>query len=522
MTTRNDEVRRDALHSLVLEQMDRAVIASDEDKRIIFANTTAKAWFRGLPSPSADDREWSAQYGLVEMDGVTPLALERNPMFRAFGGESFAGAEFRVLRDGATPRYVRSTGGPLLGADGQRLGAMVVVEDISEARRAQAQLMHAQRLESVGRLAGGVAHDFNNQLTIISGMLDLALVALPAAEPVREDLLQARLACDRAADVTRQLLAFSRQQILQLETADVNAVIRDTIKMLGRLLGDDVVLVPTLADDLPRVVVDTGHLQHALINLAVNARDAMPRGGTVRLATTAVEASTPIDVVDGTLPPGRYVAINVSDDGHGFDVARSAELFDPFVTDRAFGLGAGLGLSAVLGVVAQNHGGIAVASTVGAGSTFTILLPARTAPAMPDPADTAAPTPTDASATILIVDDEPALRTVAAKILRRAGYETLVASGGEEALAIADQHQGPIALLLTDVVMPGTSGVDLARQLSARFPALKVLFTSGYTDDTLFRHGVDEPQVNFIAKPYSLDELTRRVRALLAAAPPTA
>ncbi len=634
----DEAARRAALHALLLEHLDRAVIASDEHKQLIFANARAKEWFGGLPDPDVDDAAWSAQYGLLEMDGVTPLALERNPIVRAFGGDTFRGAEFRVAQRDAAPRFVRSNGGPLLGADGRPLGAMVVIEDVTEkrrtqaeltmrgaaieaaidaivitdstgaivwanpafeaisgraastmvgqpyralladdagvttryadaaraldagrswrgefeiarpgaertpvavtitpvvaadgvastavivhrdltdARRVQAQLLQAQRFASVARLAGGVAHDFNNQLTIISGMLELALVTLPPTDPLRADLGDARVACDRASGITRQLLAFSRQQILRLETADVNDVVRDTTKMLGRLLGDDVVLHLALSAAPPSVVVDTGQLQQVLINLAVNAREAMPRGGTVVISTDVVDAERPIDVVAGTIPPGRYVAIRIADDGHGFDESTGADLFDPFVTEKSVSHGAGLGLPMVLGIVTQSGGGITVASTPGQGSTFTILLPAR-ALADAEPTPPSGVSTTNAPATILIVDDEAALRTVAGKILRRSGYQTLIAAGGDEALAVVEQHAGPIALLMTDVVMPGTNGVELARQLSLRFPAMQVLFTSGYTDDTLFRHGVDGQQVNFIAKPYSLDDLTRRVRSLLA------
>jgi two-component system, cell cycle sensor histidine kinase and response regulator CckA len=519
-----DEIaRRTAFHALLLEHIDRAVVASDESKRLIYSNHLALEWFSGLPAPDRDDRAWSEQYGLFELDGVTPLALERNPVVRAFGGERFAGLEFRARRADGPPRYVRANGGPLVSADGRPLGAVVVIEDftesvraLEEAQRVQAQLLHTQRLESVARLAGGVAHDFNNQLTVITGMLELALATLPEMDPIREDLLEARKASERAAGITRQLLAFSRQQVLRVETTDINEVVHGTIKMLGRLLGDDVVLQLALSESLPVVHTDPGQLQQVLINLAVNAREAMPRGGTVLLSTAMVESASPVEVVAGTLPAGRYVSVSVADEGHGFDAAHGAALFDPFVTEKSFGRGAGLGLPMVLGTVMQSGGGITMSSAQGQGSTFTILLPASATTTVVPATGVGTPAAGPPLATLLVVDDEPALRTVAGKILRRAGYETLIASGAEEALAIAEQHPTPITMLVTDVVMPGTGGVELAHELLARFPTMRVLFTSGYTDDTLLRHGIAGAQVDFIAKPYSLDALTRTVREILA------
>jgi len=519
-----DEIaRRTAFHALLLEHIDRAVVASDESKRLVYSNHLAREWFAGLPAPDRDDRVWSEQFGLLELDGVTPLALERNPVVRAFGGEWFTGLEFRARRADGPARYVRANGGPLVSTDGRPLGAVVVIEDITEsvraqeeARRVQAQLLHTQRLESVARLAGGVAHDFNNQLTVITGMLELALATLPEIDPIREDLLEARKASERAAGITRQLLAFSRQQVLRVEATDINEVVHGTIKMLGRLLGDDVVLQLALSDPLPVVHTDPGQLQQVLINLAVNAREAMPRGGTVVLSTAVLDSASPVEVVAGTLPAGRYVSVSVADQGHGFDAAQGAALFDPFVTEKSFGRGSGLGLPMVLGTVMQSGGGITMSSAQGQGSTFTILLPASATTPQGPAAGAGRPAAEPARATLLIVDDEPALRTVAGKILRRAGYETLIASGAEEALAIVEQHPKPITMLVADVVMPGTGGVELAQQLRERFPAIRVLFTSGYTDDTLFRHGIAGGQVDFIAKPYSLDALTRMVREILA------
>lgn len=398
----------------------------------------------------------------------------------------------------------------------------VIFSDITERKRAEEirvkleeQLRQSQKMESIGRLAGGVAHDFNNILVVILGYSDLLLNRLEADAPFYEDIVQIKRAGERAAGLVRQLLAFSRQQILQPVVLNLNEIVADSEKMLRRLIGEDINLVIQL-DPAPRLVkVDAGQIEQIILNLAVNARDAMPQGGQLTLATANVvfdETKIPFDLA---LQPGAYSLLMVSDTGEGMDKEIKSHLFEPFFTTKEEGKGTGLGLAIAYGIVKQSGGDIRVESEPGQGATFKIYLPIYET----TPADVAAAQTQlvngRGSETILLVEDEQMVRDLTRLVLQENSYTVLEARLGSEALALAEQHQGSIDLLVTDVVMPQMSGREMAEQLKVLHPHMKILFMSGYTDDTVVRHGLPAAEVEFLPKPFSPSILVSKVREML-------
>ncbi len=389
-----------------------------------------------------------------------------------------------------------------------------VLSDLTEHKALEDQLRQAQKLEAVGQLAGGVAHDFNNLLTVISGYCDLILSEPNLQEAVREPAEAIREAGERAIALVRQLLGFSRRTILQPRVMDLNEAVLNAGKLLGRLIGADVTLTTTLASGLSRVKVDPGHLDQVLMNLAVNARDAMPRGGQLTIETADVVLSGAgrgphLDCADG-----RYVMLAISDTGTGMTPEVQARIFEPFFTTKQVGKGTGLGLAMVFGIVRQSDGGIYVYSEPGHGSTFKIYLPAVDA----EPAVAAAPALEHGlrgSETILFVEDDESVRKLTVASLRTLGYRVLSAPDGRVALEMALAEERAPDLLLTDVVMPGLGGPELARRMRQRFPNIKVTFTSGYTDDSVVRHGLLDSSVAFIQKPYTPASLASKVRQML-------
>jgi len=387
------------------------------------------------------------------------------------------------------------------------------VRDVTEQRRLEGQLLQAQKMEAVGRLAGGVAHDFNNLLTVILSYSDLLLEDLPPEIPDRADVAEIRKAAVAASSLTRQLLAFSRQQVLEPRVLDVNTVVASTEKLLTRLLGEDVSLTTTLAAALGAVKVDPGQLEQIIMNLAVNARDAMPRGGRLSIETANVEMDESYVHGHPLARPGHYVMLAVSDTGTGMDAATQARIFEPFFTTKEAGKGTGLGLATVYGIVRQSSGFIWVYSEPGHGTSFKIYLPRVDEPV--SPAGAAAPQVVGGSETVLVVEDVAAVRAVTRQMLERQGYCVLEAANGATALSLARQHQSAIHLLVTDVVMPEVSGRELADQLVQLRPDMKVLFMSGYTDDAVVRHGILQEGIAYLQKPFTPDTLARKVRAVL-------
>jgi len=391
------------------------------------------------------------------------------------------------------------------------------VRDVTEQRRLQTQLVQSQKMEAVGRLAGGIAHDFNNLLTVITTSCDLLLEDLTASDPKREDVQQVRQAADGAAALTRQLLAFSRQQVLAPQIVNLGDVVYGVEKMLRRVIGEDVDLVTVLGPDVGAVKADVGQIEQVLMNLAVNARDAMPTGGKLTIETANVEHDPDYAREQEAAAVSRFVMLAVSDTGTGMDEATKARIFEPFFTTKELGKGTGLGLATVYGIVRQSGGFIWVYSEPGLGTTFKIYLPQVDEGAVAAAAGaTAAPgTSHRGTETVLLVEDAAAVRSVIHEALVRQGYAVMDAPNGAEALRIAANHPGPIHLLLTDVVMPGLSGRQLSDQLTRIRPETRVLYTSGYTDDAVVRHGVLESGIAYLQKPFTVDGLARKVREVL-------
>ncbi len=404
-----------------------------------------------------------------------------------------------VLRDGSATQ-TRMVGGHV---------------DVTEQKRREEHLRQAQKMEAVGRLAAGIAHDFNNLLTIIDGYADILAQTLDQTDPSQADLGEIKMAARSAASLTRQLLEFSRQQIVQPQILDLNGVLRRLEPMLGRVIGEDVTL--TIRRNAGGLVnIDPGQLEQVVMNLAVNARDAMPDGGRLTIETRDVDLDDSDVVQFPGATPGMHVLLEVSDTGSGMDAATRAQVFEPFYTTKAEGKGTGLGLATVYEIVKQNQGSIVVSSEQGHGATFSILLPTATGSAD-------APLPVvDASAlrgteTVLVVEDQPDLRGLLERTLRRRGYTVLPAASGDEAVAIAKTYAGTIDLLLTDVILPGANGRETALQVLIERPAALVIYMSGYTDDAIIRHGVFEKEVVFLQKPFTGDALARRIREVLSA-----
>ena len=403
----------------------------------------------------------------------------------------------------------------ILDAAGAITHFIAIKEDMTERQQLETQYRQAQKMDSVGQLASGIAHDFNNLLTVINGMAELALEQISQDTPMHADVQEIAHAGERAATLTRQLLAFSRQQILAPRVLSLNTLVAGMESLLRRLLGEDIDLVVALTPGVGHVKVDPGQIEQVITNLAVNARDAMPQGGRLTIETQRV--TTDKDYArqfDMTMSPGSYALLAVSDSGAGMDEATRTRVFEPFFTTKGPGQGTGLGLSTVYGIVKQSHGFIGVYSEVGQGTSFKIYLPRVT-----EAEGTDRPEPTVVSGsnteTILLAEDNTELRKLVTRILAPAGYTVLGATSGKDALRLLERHEAPVHLLLSDVVMPGMSGRHLAEQIAQTRPGMKVLYMSGYTSDTIVRHGVLEAQVAFLNKPFTGAALLRKVREVL-------
>jgi PAS domain S-box-containing protein len=401
--------------------------------------------------------------------------------------------------------------------EGDRVVALRgVMVDVTQQKHLEEQFSQAQKMEAVGRLAGGVAHDFNNLLTAVMGYSQMLLLRLGPQDPARELVAEIHKAGERAAGVTRQLLAFSRKSVLRPTVVNVNDVITGMQKMLCTLIGEDVELTTLLDPVLGPVRADVGQLEQVVINLAVNARDAMPEGGRLTVETANEELGEAFAQLHPEVQPGPYVLLTVRDTGHGMDAVTRERLFEPFFTTKETGKGTGLGLATVYGIVKQTGGHIAVFSEPGRGTTFRVYLP-QLAEGAPEPDAARAPAGPwpRGTETILLVEDDKAVRDFARSLLRDAGYTVLEARGGVEALRVCGEYAGAIHLLVTDVVMPGMTGRELAGRLAPLRPSLRVLYLSGYTDDAVIRRGVVEAETHFLPKPFGPEELARKVREVL-------
>ncbi len=427
--------------------------------------------------------------------------------------------DYRIVLPDGTERYVQEQAEIESDAEGNPLRLIGTVQDVTQSRRLQDQLRQAQKMEAVGQLAGGVAHDFNNLLTAVIGHSELLLHKLAANHPLRQEIEEIKKAGERAALLTRQLLAFSRKQVLQPVVLDLNSMVESMSKMLRRLIREDIHLVTVPYPDLWFVKADPGQMQQVILNLVLNARDAMPKGGMLTIGLGNVELHETHHRRQIAMKPGRYVVLAVSDSGEGMNTATQARIFEPFFTTKEQGKGTGLGLSTVYGIIKQSGGYIWVDSEPGKGATFEIYLPQAEGPFAPDGAAAETPLIVSTSRTILLVEDDASVRIPIRRMLERRGYRMLEANDAEEALQAALSHKGPLDLMLTDVVMPRMSGRQLADKMAALYPAMKILYMSGYADDALVREAAMDQGRDFIEKPFTSDALVRRVREVLGDSP---
>ena len=495
------------LQSAALNAAANAIVITDRDGTIEWANPafTALTGYTLAEAVGKNPRE------LVK-SGVHPPEFYEQIWQTLTAGAVWDGELTNRRKDGTlyveeqTITPVRDSGGAITHYVG-------VKRDLTEQKRLREQLTQAQKMEVVGRLAGGIAHDFNNLLTVINGTADLALMDLPEGHPLREEFEHIQEAGNRAAQLTRQLLAFSRKQVLSPVALNLSTHVTNTARLLQRMIGEDITLVIDAGPELETVLADPGQIEQVILNLAVNARDAMPGGGSLTITTGNVMLDAAFVAAHPDATAGAHVVTTVTDTGTGMTPEVVARIFEPFFTTKGPGKGTGLGLATVYGIVEQSHGCVVVSSTPGKGSTFEVYLPVAAAGST---ATAAEPTPVPArgTETILLAEDEDALRALATRMLRTSGYQVIATRSGEEALERLKNHDGPLALLFTDVVMTGMNGVQLAREAQAARPGLRVLFSSGYSDAHLSKEVANDARY-FIAKPYTVMALAKKVREVL-------
>ena len=467
-----------------------------------------------------------AQYGLQlgTFGGTFEAFVERvhpddrESVIETIGKAIKTGADFSVQNRSIWPdgtvRWLSCVGRVHLGEHGEPVRGVGISLDVTERHTLEEQYQQAQKMEAIGRLAGGVAHDFNNLLTVILGFCELLLADLDPADLRQADIAEIEKAGTRAAGLTRQLLAFSRKQIVQPTLLDLNLLVTDTRGMLARLIGEDVEIVLNLLPQLAAVKADRGQVEQIVMNLAVNARDAMPKGGTLTIETANIELNETYAKTHLAVKPGPHVVLTITDTGTGMTPQVQAHLFEPFFTTKGVGKGTGLGLATVHGIVTQCDGSISVHSEVGRGTSFKVYFPRADAAEMVAEAPPLVGRPRAGAQTVLVVEDEEELRELTRRLLQRHGYTVLVAGSADEALRLFERNAS-IDVLLTDVVMPGASGPELTRQLVERRPALKVIYMSGYTDEAIAHHGVLNPEIAFLHKPFTSEALGRKIREVL-------
>jgi two-component system, cell cycle sensor histidine kinase and response regulator CckA len=423
-------------------------------------------------------------------------------------------AEVRWKRKDGSAITVRLSGRSADSGDDRDATVEIIAEDVTERRALEDQFRQAQKMEAVGRLAGGVAHDFNNLLMVVSGYTEVLLEELNENDPLLPKIQAIQQAADRATTLTRQLLAFSRKQLLELKVVDVNSIVADMERLLRPLIGENIDLTTRLSPNVGHTRADAGQLEQVIMNLVVNAKDAMPNGGRILIQTSEENLDT-VRQERFLIQPGPYILLSVSDTGGGMDKETQSRIFEPFFTTKEKGKGTGLGLSTVYGIVKQSGGYVFAHSEMGSGTTFRIYLPKVTDPTGQPGVAKHQPMSIGGSETVLLVEDEESVRELVRETLKNKGYSVMEACDGISGMKVAEAHGGKIDILITDVVMPGMSGRELAQRITASRPTIKVLFLSGYTEDAIIHEGVLDPGTAFLQKPFTLQALARKVRDVL-------
>jgi PAS domain S-box-containing protein len=501
------EAERDRL-AAVVEQAGESVVITDDDRRIIYTNPA-------FTRITGYDREEVLGRRTEFLGGETQSPESGAAMGEAIrGGKSWAGPT-RGRRKGGPDSDMHMMINPRRDSSGAVVGSIIIGRDVSREQSLEAQLMQSQKLEAVGRLAGGIAHDFNNLLTAISGYAEILREELDAGDARAADVAEIQRAAARATQLTSQLLAFSRRQILSPKPLDPQSVVAEMAPMLGRLIGEDVEVVVKAEAGLGPVLADPSQLDQALLNLALNARDAMPTGGRLEIEAAEVDLDEAFASAHVGVSPGPYVVFRVRDTGIGMTPDVLGHAFEPFYTTKGPGKGTGLGLATVLGIVEQSNGYVDVESEPGRGTTFHLYLPKAVAPRSTAPVGPDPSAERRGAGTILVVEDEGPVRALLCRILEKAGYSVLAAATGEQALELEAAHPERIDLLFTDVILPGMSGRQVADELKIRRPEVPVLYASGYNQETIAVRGVLEPGISYLAKPYTSEEVLGRLRELL-------
>jgi two-component system, cell cycle sensor histidine kinase and response regulator CckA len=499
--------------AITLRSIGDGVIATDAQGHINFLNPVAER-LTGWTQAEAQGKDLPEVFAIVNEATRQTVESPVEKVLREGRVVGLVNHTLLIARDG-TETPIADTGAPIRDAQGDLRGSVLVFHDVSERKRLELQLLQAQKMESVGRLAGGIAHDFNNLLTAILGYTELAELDSSAGSAVQSHLHNIHQAGERAADLTRQLLTFARRQVIEPRVLNLNELATSLEAMLRRLLGENIELVFVLDTDLGAVEVDPGQFTQIVVNLALNARDAMPQGGKITIETSNATLDEAYARQHSDVVPGEYVLLAVSDTGVGMEEGIRLHIFEPFFTTKEKGRGTGLGLATVYGIVKQAGGHIWLYSEPGEGATFKIYLPRTNQPLERQEAPQPRAILPPGKETVLLVEDEPAVRALALEVLSARGYRVLEADNGVVGLQKAQAYPGEIALLITDVVMPQMSGNELADRLQTVRPDMKVLYMSGYTENTIVHHGVLEAGVVFLSKPFTPTSLTRKVRDLL-------
>jgi two-component system, cell cycle sensor histidine kinase and response regulator CckA len=483
------------------------ICVKDRDHRLLLVNDAFCSFFNVRP----EDLLGKTRSDSLSEDLLTSVMQDEENVFNT-GKEKIT--EENLVNWPGSPRVIMSKKSLLTDKNGNKQ-IVSVLRDITQYKQLEAQFLQAQKMEAIGVLAGGVAHDFNNLLNVINGYSELILDDLAEDDRIRKDLMQIKDAGKRAADLTSQLLAFGRKQILQPEILNINNVIVQMSSMLRRLIGEDIQLISVADPNLRLVNADPGQIQQIIMNLAINARDAMPRGGKLTIETANVDLDEDYVVHHPAIKAGPHIMLAITDNGMGMDAATQSHLFEPFFTTKQKGKGTGLGLSTVYGIVKQSSGSIWVYSEPGRGTTFKIYFPEAILAESSHIEGSRTELKAGGSETILVVEDEPSVRALAVRVLRDRGYNVLEAPDGSEALNIAREFKGEIHLILTDVIMPGISGNVLVARMEHIRPGIKALYVSGYTDNAIVHHGILDSNVTFLQKPFTADGLAGKVREVL-------